>query len=525
LVEDQRRQLDSLAALHEFVGEAAKLTEEDELLKRIVSSVCDTVKASSATLFTRPEGEQLQQVAHCGDDGRLVAQQAARPGSGLIGEAYEAAAAPPIDRSARATARTAPPVTMLPIWVEGQVWGLIVAERNEDAPFDERDTILLQTMAIQAGIALAQQRRQRRRADAIAKRFNPYQVGEVITEPEAFYGRTELIEDILSGVENNHYILYGERRIGKSSLLHQLQRWLKKAAEDGEGARFYPILISLQGVPQDGFFAELRNGIAGGTEVEMPPVAPGAYDAERFRADFLQILKTLRGQNPDRIVRVVLLLDEMDSFVHYDSSLHERFRSLFTHRDFVALKLIMAGVSIREVTTITSPWYNLFQPKQVAELTRAVARQLIEGPVRAVYAYQPKAREQVIKWSDYKPLAIQALCYGSVQAMHQRLASARGQPVDAGVITVADVDNAIEVEYRKLCDEYELLWQKLSEEQRAAIRRTLETDNKAPLDLDAPGLGPTGLFSHSELYPITRSTAQGRRLTQMFMRWLKERTA
>ena len=88
----------------------------------------------------------------------------------------------------------------------------------------------------------------------------------------------------------------------------------------------------------------------------------------------------LRGQTPGRISRVILLLDEMDTFVHYDSRLHERFRSLFAEADFNTLKLIMAGVSIREVNTVTSPWYNLFQQKHVAELTKDAARQLIEGP-------------------------------------------------------------------------------------------------------------------------------------------------
>ena len=522
LVEDQRRQLDSLAALHEFVGQAAKLTEEHELFDRIVASVCDTVKAASATLLTRPDGAGVQQVAHCGGKGKFVNQQAARPGCGLIGEAIESGAVPLLDGAPTHS------VAMLPIWVERQVWGLVVAEREEDAPFDVRDTILLQTMAIQAGVALAQQRRQRRRADAIASRVNPYQVGGAVTQPDAFYGRQELIEDILSGVERNHYLVYGERRIGKTSLLHQLDIRLTKMSEEGRGACFYPVYISLQGVSEAAFFARLRKGILDRTRVPFPPPRRGSYGADKFRDDFPQILEALRAQTPGRISRVILLLDEMDTFVHYDSRLHERFRSLFAEADFNALKLIMAGVSIREVNTVTSPWYNLFQQKHVAELTKDAARQLIEGPVRAEYMYQPKARDLIIKWSDHKPLVIQALCYGSVQAMHERVARDRAvsempDVADVGVITVADAEHAIEVEYAKRREEYDLLWQKLTDEQHAAIYHTLGSANKTPLALEDPRLVPASLFSQPELHPITRSTTAGRRLTQMFMRWLRDR--
>ena len=51
---------------------------------------------------------------------------------------------------------------------------------------------------------------------------NPYVVGQWV-RGERFYGRASLIDEILSGPRNSTWVL-GTRRIGKTSLLSQLER-------------------------------------------------------------------------------------------------------------------------------------------------------------------------------------------------------------------------------------------------------------------------------------------------------------
>ncbi|MFM6278519.1 MAG: ATP-binding protein, partial [Dolichospermum sp.] len=60
---------------------------------------------------------------------------------------------------------------------------------------------------------------------------NPYIIGRVIDEPDKFFGRQSLFEFIKDTLEQNTplILLYGQRRIGKSSVLKQIPQ---KIGED-----------------------------------------------------------------------------------------------------------------------------------------------------------------------------------------------------------------------------------------------------------------------------------------------------
>ena len=74
-----------------------------------------------------------------------------------------------------------------------------------------------------AGLVLLRRRKQRQRRE---RKFNPYIAGRPILDESLFYGREPLVQRILQTVHNNSLLLHGERRIGKTSLLHQVQRRL-----------------------------------------------------------------------------------------------------------------------------------------------------------------------------------------------------------------------------------------------------------------------------------------------------------
>lgn len=66
---------------------------------------------------------------------------------------------------------------------------------------------------------------------------NPYVIGVPLTGEVGFYGRRAVftfVEDTLDTEYQNVMVLYGQRRVGKTSLLHQLVRQLK----DSEVLRF-----------------------------------------------------------------------------------------------------------------------------------------------------------------------------------------------------------------------------------------------------------------------------------------------
>ena len=81
------------------------------------------------------------------------------------------------------------------------------------------------------GVLLAQARR---RAGLRRRRFNPYVAGAPVLDERLFFGRQPLVDRILQTVHNNSLLLYGERRIGKTSIQHHLKRRLLELEDEFE---------------------------------------------------------------------------------------------------------------------------------------------------------------------------------------------------------------------------------------------------------------------------------------------------
>ncbi len=128
---------------------------------------------------------------------------------------------------------------------------------NMQKPFQFTDEIkrIIDLYAIQAAIVIENSHIYEdslQREAAIKRRENPYITGEPIHDPQGFYGRYPLIRTIMDGIHNNSFIIYGERRIGETSLLLQLVHHLN-VNQDAKYS-FLPVYASLQGIPESNFF-------------------------------------------------------------------------------------------------------------------------------------------------------------------------------------------------------------------------------------------------------------------------------
>ncbi|MCP4300172.1 MAG: hypothetical protein GY783_06290, partial [Gammaproteobacteria bacterium] len=88
-------------------------------------------------------------------------------------------------------------------------------------------------------------RRSRHREQLRKRRFNPYVAGAPVLEDDMFFGRRELVNRILQTIHNNSLLIYGERRIGKTSIQHQIKKRLRKL--DDPHYDFHPVYVDLQG--------------------------------------------------------------------------------------------------------------------------------------------------------------------------------------------------------------------------------------------------------------------------------------
>ncbi len=272
-------------------------------------------------------------------------------------------------------------------------------------------------------LALLVAQRRRRRNRLLRGRFNPYVAGAPILEAARFFGRKKLLDYVLRRVPNNCIMLYGERRIGKTSFQHQLKRALSEL--DDPDHKFFPVFIDLQGVPQERFFATVAGEIFHELGPKLPGIQPqlaptrDEYGYRDLVKDMSTVLKLL-NESTSRKVKLVLLIDEVDELNDYDPRVNQRLRSLFMRAFADNLSTVVSGVSIKKQWEREgSPWYNFFQEIEVKPLDSKEAQSLIEAPVRGVFNFEQDVAQEIIRRTTSKPYLIQRLCASLVDRMHE----------------------------------------------------------------------------------------------------------
>ena len=276
-------------------------------------------------------------------------------------------------------------------------------------------------------------RRHRRRQRLLKRRFNPYIAGAPVLDQKLFMGRGDLIDRILQTVHNNSLLLYGERRIGKTSLQHHLKRRLQQL--DDPEYDFFPVYIDLQGTPQEKFFATLAEDTFHelARVIGLEPSAPtdSGYSYRDLVRDLRTVLKALAAKS-SRKVKLVLLIDEVDELNEYDPKINQRLRSLFMKSFAENLVSVVSGVAIKKQWQREgSPWYNFFEEIEVKPFRRADAVELIERPIKGIFKLEDGVVDHIIELTDCKPYLIQKHCIALVNRLHEQ---------DRRTITRADVE-------------------------------------------------------------------------------------
>jgi tetratricopeptide (TPR) repeat protein len=277
-------------------------------------------------------------------------------------------------------------------------------------------------IALAAGTGTLTALRARRRRRLRQRRFNPYMAGAPVLDDKLFFGREQLLERILQTLHNNSLLLHGERRIGKTSLQHQLKKRLE-AMED-PAYEFFPVYIDLQGTREEHFFATLGEEIFEGLAPVLDGLEPStafsdSYTYRELVADLRAIIKVLR-QRSDKSVRLVLLIDEVDELNAYDPKVNQKLRGLFMKSFAEDLVAVVSGVAIkREWDREGSPWYNFFEEIDVGPFQPEHARELVEKPIRGIFRLQDGVVERIVELTGGRPYRIQRLCMKLVGRAHE----------------------------------------------------------------------------------------------------------
>jgi tetratricopeptide (TPR) repeat protein len=262
-------------------------------------------------------------------------------------------------------------------------------------------------------------RRSLRRRRLLRLRFNPFVAGPPVLDPELFVGRRDLVDRVLATVPNNSLLLLGERRIGKTSMLHQLGLQLPKL--DHPRFCFVPVPIDLQGVAEEAFFATVAEAVGEtiGDERMSAARAADGYDSRELVRDLRRVLPTVECAD-DRQAKLVLLFDEIDELNGYSHRTNQRLRSLFMRGFADQLVAVAAGVGIaRQWDHEGSPWYNFFEELEVGPIDVAAARMLATRPLGGVIAIDAAAVDRLLDEADGRPYILQKLALAAVQRVHE----------------------------------------------------------------------------------------------------------
>jgi ligand-binding sensor domain-containing protein len=293
----------------------------------------------------------------------------------------------------------------------------------------------------------------RRTREALIRGYNPFVSGEPVRRQDMFFGRHDLLQRIVDTLHNNSIMIHGERRIGKTTILYQLAARLREVDDDDYW--FIPLYVDLEGTTEESFFHFLLEEILNGAltlpnarqwlkpelqDLLYDSVPATEYSDREFSRDLRVIIQALQTyseiSHPNKQLRLILLLDEMDVMSSYSRLVQQRLRRIFM-RDFAAtLGAVVAGIQIsKEWDRVESPWFNLFNEIQLGPFNREQALQLLVEPIYEYYRYDPAALEFIIENSDGRPYRLQQY---ALEAVNHMLAANRR------VITLDDAEYAHE---------------------------------------------------------------------------------
>ncbi len=271
---------------------------------------------------------------------------------------------------------------------------------------------------------------------------NPFVAGRALnpTDGQLFVGRhkefLQMEKTLQSGVG---LVIYGQRRIGKTSMLLHLP---KRLPHD-----LLPVYLNLQRLMANttgGFLhavaREIVKQLPATLALDVPPEA--AFQREPFLS-FNQLLDDIEARLPQP-QRVLLSFDEFEELEarvkkgKIDADIFTNLRGIsMTGRRFT---LLFAGLHTLEQMTqqYWHPFFQSVQPINIGYLSELDARQLITDPIEQFpLAYDEAAINRLTTLTNAHPYLTQSFCHNLVNRLNDPLHRANRA-------TVADVEAVLD---------------------------------------------------------------------------------
>ncbi len=274
---------------------------------------------------------------------------------------------------------------------------------------------------------------------------SPYIIGVPLTEQqEIFTGRVAIsarIEQLLLDRRQPPLLLYGQRRVGKTSLLNNLGRLLPST--------IVPMFVDLQGPAsrakdEAGFLYNIARSMIHSARrqrnVQLPPL---------MRDTLLQDPFTLFEEWLDEVEAVLahqmglLMFDEFEALEQMlakgrfdESVVLGMFRHLIQHRS--RFKVLLAGSHTLDEFQRWASYLINVQVVHIGYLSEQETKQLVTAPVPDfALRYQPEAEQRVWSLTQGHPFLVQLLCAEIVALKNEQ------PPAQRRLATLMDVETAV----------------------------------------------------------------------------------
>lgn len=238
---------------------------------------------------------------------------------------------------------------------------------------------------------------------------NPYFVNRPASDPNMFFGRTTLMHTLLGAVENgNDVLIFGGRRVGKTSLLKQLQIAIQDTAYKGIPWRV--VMVDAEEIDEDQFYYRLAASVLSQLDDPMLPIEPSyqlPYQESGFQQDMTTVVSSLK-KNQGEAARLVVLVDNASEILRFSPELLKSLARVISS-DMLAASLVLILATDQELPE-GHPLSSFFVSYQVANLDQNDAVQLITQPVEGILTYERGAIDLIQQISQGHPQTIQFVC-------------------------------------------------------------------------------------------------------------------